>query len=160
MKSDFLIAITQLSAEKNLPKEVVLAAVESALVSAYRKDDFAASRNISVKIDPETGKVTVLAEKTVVEEVEDYRREMTLEEARRDDPDAEIGDELLKKLSGEKFGRIAAQAAKQNIVQRVRDAEREIIYGEFKDPPKKDGKQRFLFCMTKTGWRSWNFRDN
>ncbi|MCJ7520828.1 MAG: transcription termination/antitermination protein NusA, partial [Dehalococcoidia bacterium] len=64
MKTDFLLAITQLAAERNLPKEVVIAAIESALVSAFRKDNFATNRNISVKIDPETGKVKVLAEKT------------------------------------------------------------------------------------------------
>jgi len=65
MKSDFLLAITQLSAEKNLPKEVVIEAVEAALVSAYKKDNFAANQNISVKIDPATGKVQVWAEETV-----------------------------------------------------------------------------------------------
>ena len=70
MKSDFLLAITQLSAEKNLPKEVVLGAVESALVSAYRKEHFHPNQNIVVKISPTTGKVEVWAEKTVVEKVE------------------------------------------------------------------------------------------
>jgi len=67
MKSGFLLAITQLSAEKKLPKEVVIAAVESALVSAYKKDNFAANQNIAVKVDPTTGKIEVWAEKTVVE---------------------------------------------------------------------------------------------
>ena len=67
MKSDFLLAITQLSAEKNLPREVVLSAVEAALVSAYKKDNFAANQNISVKINPASGKVQVWADKVVVE---------------------------------------------------------------------------------------------
>ncbi len=67
MKSDFILAITQLSAEKNLPKEVVIAAVEAALVSAYRKDTFAPNQNISVKISQVTGKVQVFLERTVVE---------------------------------------------------------------------------------------------
>ena len=71
MKSDFLLAITQLSAEKKLPKEVVIAAVESALVSAYRKDSFAANQNVAVKINQATGKVEVWAEKTVVEQPRD-----------------------------------------------------------------------------------------
>ena len=78
MKSDFLLAITQLSAEKNLPKEVVLGAVESALVSAYRKEHFLPNQNIAVKISPTTGKVEVWAEKTVVEIVTDDRKDITL----------------------------------------------------------------------------------
>ena len=73
MKSDFLLAITQLSAEKNLPSEVVIAAVEAALVSAYRKDSFTANQNISVKIDPTSGRVQVWAEKAVVEHSSDPR---------------------------------------------------------------------------------------
>ena len=73
MKSDFLLAITQLAAEKNLPREVVLGAVESALESAYRKDSFAPNQNISVKIDPATGRVQVWAEKTVVTKPADPR---------------------------------------------------------------------------------------
>ena len=81
MKSDFLIAITQLSAEKNLPQEVVITAVEAALVSAYRKDNFAANQNISVKINPTSGNVKVWAEKVVVERPEDVRCEISLDEA-------------------------------------------------------------------------------
>ena len=76
MKSDFLLAITQLSAEKNLPKEVVIGAVEAALVSAYRKDNFAANQNIEVKIDPTTGEVEVWAEKIAVEQPSDNRLEI------------------------------------------------------------------------------------
>ena len=80
MKSDFLIAITQLSAEKKLPKEVVIAAVESALVSAYRKDNFTATQNIAVKLNPTTGQVEVWAEKIVVELPSDGRCEIQLDE--------------------------------------------------------------------------------
>ena len=83
MKSDFLLAITQLSAEKNLSKEVVLGAVESALVSAYRKDNFAQNQDITVKIDPNNGRVTVWASKTVVERVSDPRCEISLDEAKK-----------------------------------------------------------------------------
>ena len=90
MKSDFLLAITQLSAEKNLPKETVLKAVEAALVSAYKKDSFAPNQNISVKIDPTTGQVKVWAEKTVVEQPVDTRREVSLDEARRVKSDVQI----------------------------------------------------------------------
>ena len=80
MKSDFLLAITQLAAEKNLPKEVVLNAIESALVSAYRKDSFTPNQELNVKINPDNGKVEVWAAKTVVEVLTDPREELTLEE--------------------------------------------------------------------------------
>ena len=83
MKSDFLLAITQLSAEKGLSKEVVLGAVESALASAYRKNNFAPNQLVSVKISPTTGKVEVWAEKTVVKTVTDPRAEISLAEAKK-----------------------------------------------------------------------------
>src|SRR5207245_10601817 len=90
-------------------------------------------RKIEAQFNPEIGEVELFEAKTVVENVQHAAVEVTLEEARETlDPDAEIGDELLSKLDSSVFGRIAAQAAKQNIVQRVRDAEREIIYNEFK----------------------------
>jgi len=95
MKSDFLLAITQLSAEKNLPKDVVLSAVESALASAYKKEDFAANQNIAVKINPNTSKVEVYVEKTVVEKPSDKGIEMTLAEAKKINPDAKIGDAVM-----------------------------------------------------------------
>jgi N utilization substance protein A len=131
MKSDFILAITQLSAEKNLPKDVVIAAVESALVSAYRKDTFAANQNISVKISQVTGKVQVWAEKAIVESVADPRAEMSLAEARRIKPDAEIGQALVVEATPANAGRIAAQTAKQVILQRLHEAEHSAIIEEF-----------------------------
>jgi N utilization substance protein A len=131
MKSDFLIAITQLSAEKNLPQDVVIAAVESALVSAFRKDNFASNRNISVKIDPETGKVKVLAEKTVVEDMTDHRREISLAEAIRISPGIQIGETLEVEATPANAGRIAAQTAKQVILQRLHEAEHSAIFEEY-----------------------------
>ena len=95
MKSDFLLAITQLSAEKNLPKDVVLTAVEAALVSAYKKDNFATNQNIAVKINPNTGQVEVWAEKNVVEAPSDKRYEITLDEAQKFRQDAQIGDAIM-----------------------------------------------------------------
>jgi N utilization substance protein A len=133
MKSDFLLAITQLSAEKNLPSEVVLDAVEAALVSAYRKDNFAASQNISVKINPSSGKVQVWAEKVVVERPLDSRCEISLDEARRTKPDAEIGDTLVFEATPRNAGRIAAQTAKQVILQRLHEAEHSAIFEEYAD---------------------------
>jgi len=131
MKSDFLLAITQLSAEKNLPKEVVLAAVEAALVSAYRKDNFASNQNISVKINPDSGKVEVWAEKTVVERVSDSRLEITLEEARRSKPDVNVGETVMIEATPHNAGRIAAQTAKQVILQRLHEAEHSAIFEEY-----------------------------
>ena len=133
MKSDFLLAITQLSAEKNLPKEVVLAAVEAALVSAYRKDNFAPSQNISVKINPATGRVEVWAEKTVVEQPLDSRQEISLDEARRVKPDAQIDETIAVEATPPNAGRIAAQTAKQVIMQRLHEAEHSAIFEEYAD---------------------------
>lgn len=131
MKSDFLLAITQLSAEKNLSKEVVLAAVEAALVSAYRKESFAPNQNIQAKIDPQTGRVRVWAEKTVVEAVEDPRKEITLAEARKVQPGIQIGEPVIVEATPHDAGRIAAQTAKQVILQRLHEAENTAIVDEY-----------------------------
>jgi N utilization substance protein A len=131
MKSDFMLAITQLSAEKNLSKEVVLAAVEAALVSAYRKESFAPNQNIQVKIDPLTGRVKVWAEKTAVEKVEDARKEITLAEAKRVQPGIQLGEPVIVEATPADAGRIAAQTAKQVILQRLHEAENTAIVDEY-----------------------------
>jgi N utilization substance protein A len=131
MKSEFMLAITQLSAEKNLPKEVVLAAVETALVSAYRKDNFAPNQNISVKIDPATGKVMVWAEKIVAEQPSDVRREISLTEASKIKPDVQVGEAIMVEATPRNAGRIAAQTAKQVILQRLHEAEHSAIFEEY-----------------------------
>jgi len=131
MKSDFLLAITQLSAEKGLSKEVVLGAVESALASAYRKNNFAPNQVISVKISPTTGKVEVWAEKTVVKQVADPRAEISLTEAKRIKKDAKVDDILNVESTPQNAGRIAAQTAKQVILQRLHEAEHSAIFDEF-----------------------------
>jgi N utilization substance protein A len=133
MKSDFLLAITQLSAEKNLSKEVVLGAVESALVSAYRKDNFAQNQDITVKIDPNNGRVTVWAKKTVVERVSDPRCEISLDEAKKLKKGITIGEEIVVEATPSNAGRIAAQTAKQVILQRLHEAEHSAIFEEFAD---------------------------
>jgi N utilization substance protein A len=130
MKSDFLIAITQIAAEKNLPKEVVLQAVETALASAYKKDS-EATGNIVVRIDRNSGNVHVYAQKAVVEEVEDVRVDIPLDEARRIKPDVELGEIMEFEVTPATAGRIAAQTAKQVVLQRLREAEREMVYEEF-----------------------------
>ena len=131
MKSDFLLAITKISAEKNLPSEVVLSAVEAALVSAYRKDNFSPNQNISVKINPTSGKVQVWAEKIAVEDPSDGRCEIPLEEARRIKPDVQIDEALMVEATPPNAGRIAAQTAKQVILQRLHEAEHSAIFEEY-----------------------------
>jgi len=132
MQQDLNRVIEQVSKEKGIDKTILISALENAMVSAAKKM-FGHQRKIEAQYNPELGEVELFEAKLVVEEIQDAAVEITLEEARENlDPDAQLGDELLSKLDTSSFGRIAAQAAKQNIVQRVRDAEREIIYNEFK----------------------------
>ncbi|MCL2679643.1 MAG: transcription termination factor NusA [Dehalococcoidia bacterium] len=131
MKSDFLLAITQLSAEKGLSRDVVLGAVESALASAYRKNNFTPNQVVSVKISPVTGAVMVWAEKLVVKMVSDPRTEISLAEARKLKKDAELDDILNVESTPQNAGRIAAQTAKQVILQRLHEAEHSAIFDEF-----------------------------
>jgi transcription termination/antitermination protein NusA len=131
MKSEFLLAITQLSAEKNLPKEVVISAVESALVSAYRKDSFLPTQNIEVKINRSTGRVEVWAEKTVVAKPADPKQEISLTEAKKIKPDVKLGELIMVESTPQDAGRIAAQTAKQVILQRLHEAEHSAIFEEY-----------------------------
>src|SRR4029450_2687113 len=132
MQQDLNRVIEQVSKEKGIDKSILINALENAMISAAKKT-FGHQRKVEAQFNPEIGEVELFEAKTVVENVQAPAVEVTLQEAREGlDPDAEIGDELLSKLDSSMFGRIAAQAAKQNIVQRVRDAEREIIYNEFK----------------------------
>ena len=131
MKTDFIIAITQLAAEKNLPKEVVLDAVEAALASAFKKELAHISSNITVKVHPTSGELVVTAHKVVVEEVTDDKAEFTLAEGRAIDPSANIGDTVSFETPPQNAGRIAPQTAKQVVMQRLREAEREIVFAEF-----------------------------
>ena len=132
MLGDLNRVIEQVSKEKGIDREIIVKALEEAMLSAAKKT-FGHEKNIEAKFKPDVGEVELFEIKTVVEQVEDAGNQVTLAEAREKlDPDAEIGDELLAKLPAEKFGRVAAQAAKQNIIQRVRDAERDIVYNEFK----------------------------
>ncbi len=132
MKNDFLIAITQISAERHLPKEVVLEAIEQALVLAYKRN-FGATQEIDVEIDPNTGRARVYAEKEVVEQPEDPRTQISVREARKIDAMAKIGSKVQIEMTPKNFGRIAAQTAKQVILQRIREAERETLYADWLD---------------------------
>jgi N utilization substance protein A len=133
MQPDLNRVIEQVSKEKGIDRELIVDALVTAMVSAARKT-FGADREIEGRFNAELGEVELFEVKVVVAEVADPLKEIGLEEARaRLDEGAEVGDELGERLPSEQFGRIAAQAAKQNIVQRVRDAERDLIYNEFKD---------------------------
>lgn len=132
MRSDFMLAINQLCAERKLAPEVVLEAVEASLISAYRRN-FGAVTNIEVRIEPDTGDVRVYAAKEVVEDVTDNKAEISLPEAREIKPDAVLGDVLMVESTPRDFGRIAAQTAKQVILQRIREAERDALYSSFAD---------------------------
>lgn len=132
MKSDFLIALTQLASERHLPKEQVLQAIEMALASAFKKDNPATGQNISVTLNPNTGDVSVFALKTVVDSIEDPEREITLEDARSLKASVAVGDEVASpEPLPHNASRIAAQTAKQVVLQRLREAERELLYEEF-----------------------------
>ena len=133
MKSDFIIALTQLAAERNLSKDIVLSAIEAALASAYRRDSIAAGQNISVKLDPNSGDVNVSIVKTVVEQVEDPLIEITLADAKKISPIADLGDNVPTGALPHSAGRIAAQTAKQVVIQRLREAERDIVLQEYSD---------------------------
>ena len=132
-KSEFMLAITQLAAEKKLSREIVLDVVEAALVSAFRKNSFAPNQEISVKLNPDTGEVTVFAEKTVVETVTDPRCELSLDEAKKINQHAQLDEDLMVEATPQNAGRIAAQTAKQVVLQRLREAERELVFEEFSD---------------------------
>lgn len=125
-------AITLLSEEKGIDKDTLLEALEAALISAYKKN-FKSANNVSVKFDEEAGTMKVYARKTVVEEVENEQEEIGLEQAREINLMYEIDDVIEQEVTPKNFGRIAAQAAKQVVTQRVREAERGLIYNEYID---------------------------
>ncbi|MGI5851678.1 MAG: transcription termination factor NusA, partial [Caldicoprobacterales bacterium] len=130
MNGEFLGALDQIASEKGIDKEVLVDAIEAALLSAYKKN-FGTSQNVQVNIDKSTGVVKVYAMKTIVEEVEDKSQQIYLEDAQRIDPVYELGDVVKIEVTPKNFGRIAAQNAKQVVVQRIREAERALIYQKF-----------------------------
>ncbi|MBD3330164.1 transcription termination/antitermination protein NusA [Candidatus Peregrinibacteria bacterium] len=133
MQSQFIAAINQLCDEKNISKDTVLETVEAALRAAYRKDYGNKDQNIAVEIDPNSGVATVYQLMEVVKEVEHENIQLTLKEAQKYDKKAKIGDEIKIDVTPTNYGRIAAQAAKQVIIQRIQEAERDIMYDTFKD---------------------------
>lgn len=132
MSSELFSAINYLEKEKGIDKATLLDALEAALISAYKKN-FKSAGNVSVKFDEEEGTMQIHARKTVVEEVEEEQEEISLEEAKEINIGYEIGDIVEIEVTPKNFGRIAAQAAKQVVTQRVREAERGVIYNEYAD---------------------------
>ena len=132
MNKDFMDALNQLAVERNLDKDQLLASFEESLEQAYERN-VEPGKTIEVQVDPETGEIEVLIVRRVVEEVEDAEQEMSLDEARELDPTVEVGMEMEFPVDPDKFTRIAVQTTKQVITQKIREAERAIVFNEYKD---------------------------
>src|SRR3989441_2166851 len=132
MNAEFIAMLDYLERERGIKREILLEAVSNALLSASKKS-VSASRDLHIDIDQKTGEIRALANLLVVEKVTNPQDEIELEKARRIKPDTNVGDEVEVEVTPKNFGRIAAQTAKQAIMQRIRQAEKEMIYEEFKD---------------------------
>jgi len=130
--NELLLATEYLEKEKKIPREVLIDAIEAALITAYKKN-YDSARNVRVELNMDEGTFKVVARKSVVEEVSDYRDEVDLSTALVKNPAYEVGDIYEEDVTPKDFGRVGAQAAKQAVMQRLRDAEREILYDEFVD---------------------------
>lgn len=132
MSTELLDALLVLESEKGISKDIIIDAIEAALISAYKRN-FNQAQNVRVSFNPQVGTIQVLARKDVVDNVFDPRLEISVEEARQINPNYQDGDVLEIEVTPKDFGRIAAQTAKQVVTQRVREAERGVIYSEFSD---------------------------
>ncbi len=133
MKSDLLLAVTQLAAERKLPHSVVVSAIEAALASAYKRDPAAGGQDVVVQVDPSDGDVTVKTVIHVVDEVEEPGAQVTVIDAQKIQVGAQLGDVLETGFIHHNPGRIAAQTAKQVVMQRLREAERDLVFDEYVD---------------------------
>ena len=136
MNLELLNALDDIVKEKGISKEVLLDAIESALISAYKRD-YGSKENVRISMQEESGKVQIFARKEVVEEVKNEALEISLEEARKIKATYEPGDIIEIEITPDDFGRIAAQNAKQVVLQRIREAERDVIYEELKEKEKE-----------------------
>lgn len=125
-------AMQELEKEKGIKKEYLLESIETALVTAYKRN-FNSAENVKITMDGETGEIHVYAEKDVVKQVEDEKTQINLQDARKVNPKLEIGDKAQIEIIPKNFGRIAAQTAKQVIVQKIREASRNIIFDEYNE---------------------------
>ena len=130
--NELLLATEYLEKEKKIPREVLIDAIEAALITAYKKN-YDSARNVRVELNMDEGTFKVVARKSVVEEVSDHRDEVDLSTALVKNPAYEVGDIYEEDVTPKDFGRVGAQAAKLAVMQRLRDAEREILYDEFVD---------------------------
>ncbi|MBP2031666.1 N utilization substance protein A [Clostridium algifaecis] len=134
MNQEFIEALNEIVKEKGISKDLMFTTIEDALVAAYKKNyasHGANSQNVKVTMNRENGEIHVYSQKKVVEDVEDDLNEMLLEEAKELDPNYELDDLVSIEVTPKKFGRVAAQAAKQVVVQRIKEEERRIIYSDF-----------------------------
>ncbi|SDL61290.1 transcription termination factor NusA [Halarsenatibacter silvermanii] len=132
MNFDFLQALDDIEQEKDIPKEILIDALETALESAYKKD-YGSKENVHVEVDTDRGEVKVYSRRRVVEEVDNENFEIDMERAQEIDSEVEIEDVIDVEITPADFGRIAAQTAKQVIMQRIREAERDVIYEHYKE---------------------------
>ncbi len=129
MKNDFALALNEVLEDRGLPKEVVVEAIEAAMVSAYRRSvNVSNAQHVEAKINPNNGQVAIFAEKEVVDDVQDDRTEVALDIAKKVDPTTEIGAMVIVESTPDNFGRVAAQTARQVIQQRIREAERDTQF--------------------------------
>lgn len=132
MSKELFDALNYLSKEKGIDKDLLMEALEAALISAYKKN-FKSANNVRVALDEETGKMQVFSRKEIVEEVFDPQEEISIDQAKEIDPSYEVEDVIEVEVTPRDFGRIAAQAAKQVVTQRVREAERNVIFSEYQE---------------------------
>ncbi|MCL2549163.1 MAG: transcription termination factor NusA [Symbiobacteriaceae bacterium] len=130
MNTELIEALHQVVREKHIPEDVLFQAIEQAMVSAYKRN-FGSAQNVRVVLDRETGSITVLSQRKIVEEVSDLKTEISLEEARVANPESQVGEFYDTEVTPRDFGRIAAQTAKQVVVQRIREAERGYVYEQY-----------------------------
>ena len=133
MQNQFLSAIEQICEEKGISKDMVMEAIEAAIVAAYKKDFGDKEQEVRVELDPNNGDATIFVTKEVVENLEDPMIQLSLADAKKAKKDATIGDFIEVKEDNKEFGRVAAQTAKQVILQRIREAERDVVFSEFSD---------------------------
>ena len=133
MNSDLLLVVTQLAAERNLPQSSVVSVVKAALSFAYRKDPAADGQDVEVDVDLENGEVTLNTVKHIVDEIEDDKMQLTVKEANDIGHNVKVGDYIITGTLEHVPGRIAAQTAKQVVLQKLREAERDLVFDEFSD---------------------------
>ena len=132
MNEEFMLALDELEKDKNIDKSVILEALEKALIKSYQKN-YDNAENVDVVVDKETGNIEIFALRTVVDEVNDNVNEISLKEANEIDKELGIGDIARIKIAPKNFGRVAAQTARNIVIQKIRDAQRDSVYGEYLD---------------------------